>query len=79
MGAGVEPGRFELPPHLRERISFVVSDDHGAAVNHAIHVEHSKTDALHVKRTYCDAERGTLLEERVACGARRLCLHGGNE
>src|SRR5215218_10140628 len=79
MGAGVEPGGFELTADLREGLTGVVVDDDRAAVDHAIHVEHAKADAFHVKRTNRDAERGAFVQEGVARGSRRLRLDRGHE
>lgn len=75
----MESGGLELTTNLGEGLTGVVLDNDGAAIDHAVHVEHAEANTFHVKRTNGDAERGAFLEEQVARGARWLRLNGGYE
>ena len=79
MRASVEPGCFELMAHVGERRLRLIGERHSAATDESIDVEHTETNAFHVKCSNRELERLALVEHGVAPGALRLALEARYE
>src|SRR6476620_2681753 len=75
MRARMESSSFELRAHVGEGCTGVVSQGQAAPGNHAIDIEHPKSDGLHVNRSDRDGQRRAFPDKRSTRRAWRQRLY----
>jgi GAF domain-containing protein len=79
MRARMESSSFELRAHVAEGCTGRVTQGQAAPGNHAINIEHPKSDGFHVKRSDRDGQRRAFPEKRIARRAWRQRLYLSDE
>lgn len=79
MGTRMKACSLQMAPNVAKRRARGVRDGDRPFRDHAIDVEHPKTDALHVKRANRDRQCCALVEERGRAFEIRLFLHTRDE